>query len=410
MTNLTLESTPVCFAGRATQSGDDRELNAIPSAAPMRIAINAISIRNGGPAVALEKLLGSFLQLRPDYEYHLILSHALDDLPAIRHKSVRCYYFNWAERHPLFTGLWYLFVLPIWLARKRIDVLFSQTCYLPIFGKVPRALLLQDAKFFSGAYPSMKWSLSERVTFALRKLWVRHSVRTADNLSVQTWALADSISNQVPNGNRGIEVIPHGPGYLDGVSPMSGRVPPDGAPLNLAYISLYRDYKNFDVLLRSAKVLQGMSIPVRLHLTLDEKDPAVRDLLARASGLGLKEYVVNHGELDRARLSKLYQSSHLFVYPSLCESFGFPQVEAMAFGLQVIAADTPVNREICGKAAVYFPPHDERALAYLIEHFHRNRGDLAHAADVSFARAAEFDWKLAASRTLRWLTKGRAVD
>jgi len=43
----------------------------------------------------------------------------------------------------------------------------------------------------------------------------------------------------------------------------------------------------------------------------------------------------------------------------LCESFGFPLVEAMGARLPIVAADTPVNQEVCGKAAIYFPPSAE---------------------------------------------------
>jgi glycosyltransferase involved in cell wall biosynthesis len=58
--------------------------------------------------------------------------------------------------------------------------------------------------------------------------------------------------------------------------------------------------------------------------------------------------------LDYDRRLESYREADIFVFPSLVESFGHPMAEAMAAGLPVVAADTPVNREICDDAAVYF--------------------------------------------------------
>ena len=58
----------------------------------------------------------------------------------------------------------------------------------------------------------------------------------------------------------------------------------------------------------------------------------------------------------------------VLVFPSLTETFGFPLVEAMAVGVPVVAADTPIHREICGDAALYFEPgNPEDVCARLLE-------------------------------------------
>ena len=54
------------------------------------------------------------------------------------------------------------------------------------------------------------------------------------------------------------------------------------------------------------------------------------------------------------------------VFPSKLEGFGLPLVEAMAAGTPVLAADTPVFREVGGDAVQFFPPDDPQTLAGLI--------------------------------------------
>jgi len=69
------------------------------------------------------------------------------------------------------------------------------------------------------------------------------------------------------------------------------------------------------------------------------------------------------GLLNREQIRELYREANLFVFPSLCESFGHPLVEAMGHGLPIVAADAAVYREVCGTAALYFIPQDPRDLA-----------------------------------------------
>src|SRR5205807_2460839 len=92
---------------------------------PMKIAINAISIRQGGSVTTLEKLLSEFVKLRPQHEYHLIANNALRAANLPRDRRLHYHYFVWAEHSQLLIVLWYLIALPGWLKRNRIDVLFS---------------------------------------------------------------------------------------------------------------------------------------------------------------------------------------------------------------------------------------------------------------------------------------------
>jgi len=72
------------------------------------------------------------------------------------------------------------------------------------------------------------------------------------------------------------------------------------------------------------------------------------------------------GRVPQGQMGALYRACDLMIYPSLCESFGFSMVEAMAYGLPIVAAGTPVNQEICKGGALYYPPLDSRAGAEAI--------------------------------------------
>jgi glycosyltransferase involved in cell wall biosynthesis len=89
----------------------------------------------------------------------------------------------------------------------------------------------------------------------------------------------------------------------------------------------------------------------------------------------------------------LYRDSDLFVFPSISESFGHPLVEAMASGVPVIASDIPVCREICGEAAIYFDPFDEKSLAEAIVHLEKDITLRKKLSETGRRRAeSQFNW------------------
>ena len=118
----------------------------------------------------------------------------------------------------------------------------------------------------------------------------------------------------------------------------------------------------------------------------------------------LKEKNVIHLDyLDPKNLAYVYGHAELFVFPSIYEGFGFPLGEAMAHGVPAIAARSSSLPEIGGDAALYFEPHDVRALAQLMQ---RVLDDPALRQDLvarGRKRAGELRWDVAAKRTVEVL-------
>ena len=62
------------------------------------------------------------------------------------------------------------------------------------------------------------------------------------------------------------------------------------------------------------------------------------------------------GYVSDHELHQLYHDAYCFIYPSLNEGFGYPAVEAMSYGVPVLASPFSSITEVCNNAALYFNP------------------------------------------------------
>src|SRR5690606_29064703 len=60
--------------------------------------------------------------------------------------------------------------------------------------------------------------------------------------------------------------------------------------------------------------------------------------------------------VSERELRALYQNAYLLLYPSLNEGFGYPVLEAMKYGVPVVASSFTSIPEVCGDAALYVNP------------------------------------------------------
>jgi len=138
------------------------------------------------------------------------------------------------------------------------------------------------------------------------------------------------------------------PGFLLGVGGEDGRKNLEG--LLAAYARLPRELRD------------GHQLVIACQMTDGYRDHLAR----RAAAAGIASRVLLTGYVDDATLIALYQSTALFVFPSLYEGFGLPVAEAMACGAPVVASSTSALGEVA-PAAGQFDPADPAAIASAIE-------------------------------------------
>jgi glycosyltransferase involved in cell wall biosynthesis len=257
------------------------------------------------------------------------------------------------------------------------DFLFSTANFGMYRCPVRQILLVRIPLYFSKIYldrflPLHSWKF--RASFKLRRWLCCQSARWADVVMTPTQTMMKELCAYVDMPPAKKLVNHYGVAAPSGID--VPRVPRRENPneCRLLYVSLYAEHKNLSTLLKSLPILNrddGSRFLLVTTVNPQMKDISwmvtCRDDVILTQESNISPWVRIVGPLPREETSQLYLGSDIFVFPAITESFGHPMVEAMVHGLPIVAADTPVNREICGDAAIYFEPFDPEGLAVQVE-------------------------------------------
>jgi glycosyltransferase involved in cell wall biosynthesis len=124
----------------------------------------------------------------------------------------------------------------------------------------------------------------------------------------------------------------------------------------------------------------------------------------------LPEGAVFHGPLGAEQLAGLFARASVFALPTLREAFGLAFLEAMSFGLPVVASRIEAIPEIVhdGETGILVPPREPAALAAALSSLLADPARARQLGNAGRARAADrFGWDRAVGRMLDTLRPGR---
>jgi glycosyltransferase involved in cell wall biosynthesis len=294
--------------------------------------------------------------------------------------------------------LWEQIGLPLALARRNIDV-FHSPLGLPLISGAKGLATIHDLCF-----------LTHRATFTPRmwlyfRLFLPLAVRRARIVLTVSEASKRALCELLAVSPTKIRVVRNG--VTDDFRPTS-----DGDALEcvrkryglpaefMLYVGTLEPRKNVLRLLQACQRLwAGHGVMHKLVLVGRQgwMFQETFDFIAQA---GLQDRVLVVGYVARADLPAIYALASVFVYPSLCEGFGLPPLEAMACGSPVVASNTSAMPEVLGQAARLVDPLDVEALTKALRDLLGNADLRATLRRAGLERARSYRWETSARQML----------
>ena len=97
-----------------------------------------------------------------------------------------------------------------------------------------------------------------------------------------------------------------------------------------------------------------------------------------------------------------YQNAEMLVYPSLYEGFGLPVLEAMHFGIPVVASNVSSLPEVGGDAAYYVNPYEIDSIAEGIDRVSNDMKLQEKMQKLGVAWEKNFSWDVAADKVVQF--------
>ncbi len=282
------------------------------------------------------------------------------------------------------------------MARHRPDVLFVPAHVVPAIHPRHTVVTIHDLGYRH--FPEAHRAASRRYLD-----WsTRWSVRAARRVIAVSAATRDDLVAMLHVPSRKIAVVHHG------VRPVT-YLPDDAVGATLDRLGIARPYvlflgtvqprKNLRRLIGAFQQVVAAGLPHTLVIA-GQMGWLMAAMRTEVDTLGLTDRIHCTGYIADDDLPALYAGADAFAFPSLYEGFGMPALEALAYGVPVLAANTTSLPEIVGDAGLLVDPLDEAAIGTALVQLLTDEPLRARLIQRGPAQAARFSWEQCARETL----------
>ncbi len=261
----------------------------------------------------------------------------------------------------LFAPIWNNFILPFYLKKYKMDVLFSVNQILPL-------IKIKNCKYIFIVHDVIYKADQDFLPFIYRKylqFFAYFSVKISDKiLTVSDYSKADILKNYKVTEDK-IKVI-------------LSSINPEFKPLNLSKSEKDEFKRAFNLsenvilyvgMIENRKNIYGL---IKIADIINKRKSKVDFVLVGKKGYGYKKifieinkrsYVRYLSDIDDKTLKKLYNVADVFLFPSFYEGFGYPPIEAMQSGLPVVVSKNTSLIEIVDSGGIMHDVNDIDSMA-----------------------------------------------
>lgn len=279
--------------------------------------------------------------------------------------------------------------------RLQPDAVFSPMQTMGSFGRrYPLVLTLHDLIYYENRTPPGFLPVAVRLVWRLFHLayWPQRVLLNRADVVATISSTTRALMEQHRLTRRPVRIVGNAP--REGVQPRPSQVPPEKS---LLYMGSFMPYKNVETLLAGMAGLPDYTLHLLSRIT-PERQRELEALVPDGASVRF------HNGVSDDEYGELLRRATALVTLSRAEGYGLPVIEAMAVGTPVIAADTPIFREVGGTAALYVDPDAPAAFTAAVQTL--SDPDSWHAASqAGLVQASTYSWDASADALLAALAE-----
>ena len=169
----------------------------------------------------------------------------------------------------------------------------------------------------------------------------------------------------------------------------------------ILYVGNLSPHKNVQGLIKSYAALpSNMREKYKLVMGASRSDKYFSHIEKVIREMELIQDVVFTGFIEHKDLPTVYNMGSLFAFPSFYEGFGLPPLEAMASGSPVVSSSTSSMPEVLGDAALFFNPYHVKEMSSAIRQMLEDENLRNKFRQKGLERAKFFTFEKMANRIL----------
>lgn len=302
---------------------------------------------------------------------------------------------------PLYP-LWEQIALPLAVKRVKPDLLHCTSNTAPLVLKTPLILTIHDVIYLEKRSSTNK-SFYQNLGWYYRKWIVPLVAAKAKKILTVSAFEKDRISSALNLSSDKVDFIYNSFSthffYREGYYEVTSKYLSDSK--YLFFLGNTDPKKNTErVLMAYSKFVKktGLKYPL---LIADLNEKYVRDILVKLDISDIYPLLRMPGYIPNSDLPYIYSGALVFLYVSLRESFGIPQLEAMACETPVITSNTSAMPEVAGDAAIYADPFDVDSIESAISEVITNNELQKSVKERGLNRTKEFSWIKSSEKLLK---------